>query len=42
MDKIYNYASNVLVILSEPNANSSALFEELAAADEELALTGDC
>lgn len=42
MDKIYNYASNVLVILSEPNAKSSALFEELAAADEELALTGDC
>lgn len=42
MDKIYERASTVLVVLSEPSANSRLLFEELATIDEELSLTGDC
>lgn len=42
MDRVYDCASTVLVVLSEPNTDRSALFEELAAADEELSLTGEC
>ncbi|KAF7676043.1 hypothetical protein GT037_005548 [Alternaria burnsii] len=42
MDRIFDYASNVIVILSEANTNSSALFEELATVDEDLSLTGRC
>jgi hypothetical protein len=42
MDRIYNCASTVLAVLSEPNTNSSALFEELATADEEVRRTGRC
>ncbi|CAI9627806.1 unnamed protein product [Alternaria burnsii] len=42
MDRVYDCASTVLVVLSETNTDRSALFEELAAADEELSLTGEC
>jgi len=42
MDEIYNLASNVLVILREPNANNGILFEELAAADEAISRIGHC
>jgi hypothetical protein len=42
MDQIFNIASNILVILREPNANNGILFEELAAADELLLRTGHC
>jgi hypothetical protein len=39
MDSIFSRASNVLVILSEPAANSDALFEKLAPGDGILPLT---
>jgi hypothetical protein len=40
MEKIYNRASTVLVILQEPNANSDALFEQLKIGDEMISLVG--
>lgn len=42
MNSVYDCASTVLVVLSESNMDRSALFEELAAADEELLLNGKC
>lgn len=42
MDEIFSRASNVLVVLGESHANKGILFEELAAADEELLHTGYC
>ncbi|KAF2656886.1 HET-domain-containing protein [Lophiostoma macrostomum CBS 122681] len=42
MSEIYSRAAKVLVILGASNANYGPLFEELAAADEELLRTGDC
>ncbi|PVH96700.1 HET-domain-containing protein [Periconia macrospinosa] len=42
MDQIYSRAFNIAVYLGEHTAGSRLVFEELAAADEELRQTGDC